>query len=236
MRASRPASVVCTALLCALAAIVGIAAVAQLRHPGGFRTGAAHDTDMTAVAEALDTLTVQARRVHVLGYSRDHFGGWTDQWHGTGTDGAVCTTRDIMMLDVFTASPPAATAPDRCPSPTGTAVDVYTGDPLSPDEVEIDHVVPLAAAWDHGAHSWTPDTRAGFANNRELNLLAVDGTVNRSKSDGTLGEWLPPAADGPGSPSTAGCAYAARYLAVCAHYGLTISAADAGVGRRTCGL
>ncbi|MGJ0184923.1 HNH endonuclease family protein [Corynebacterium glyciniphilum] len=195
--------------------------------------------DRTTVKQALEGLTTVPRRTHVLGYSRDEFGGWAQQWWtepDVGPEeqsGAQCTTRTVVMLQVF---------PDRsradsgsCPSALGNITDVYTGDQIVPSDVEVDHVVPLSAGWDHGAWAWPRAVRIAFANDLELNLLAVAGTVNQAKSDGSLGEWLPPTAKA-GSPSEAGCAYAARYLAVCLRYQLTVSDADVKTARRACGV
>lgn len=200
--------------------------------------------DRDTVEHALSHLDVIPRRHHVLGYSREQFGGWeerswTDSTAGTdGADGTVtppprCTTRQIVMLQTFRHHSPA---PDGdCPTAEGDTVDVYSGTALQPSDVEIDHVVPLSAAWDHGAHSWDRDTRVRFANDVELNLLAVSASTNRAKSDGTPGEWLPETTEA-GSPSGAGCAYSARYLTVCVVYGLSVSSADAETTARQCGL
>ena len=216
--------------------------------PGGGPGTAGPDTpgatDRDSVSTSLERLSTVPRRTHVLGYSRDHFGGWADQWwaEGTGTvstesgsgpAGTRCSTRHIVMLQTFGSRSPGDDG--SCPSPRGRITDVYTGDMIAPSDVEIDHVVPLSAAWDHGAWDWPRELRVRFANDDELNLLAVAGTVNRDKSDGSLGEWLPPTAKA-GSLSEAGCAYAARYLAVCLRYGLSVSDADATTARQVCGL
>lgn len=253
MRLSRPAFLRRTArtrlpapaVLLAVVLVTTLAGALTVLSPlSGPRTPApldgASSPDRAAVSSALATLTVIPRRVHVLGYSRDHFGGWAQRWWSAGdTDlddtrhGALCSTRAIVM---FTAFPGLTSGtPGACPSPTGLAVDVYTGDMISPEEVEVDHVVALSTAWDHGAWKWDRGRRVAFANDLDVNLLAVAGPVNQAKSDGTLGEWLPPTAE-TGSPSEAGCAYAARYLAVSVRYELTVSVSDAEAATAACGL
>jgi len=68
----------------------------------------------------------------------------------------------------------------------------YTGQVLAPSEkVDIDHIVPLAYAWNHGAEAWTDLRREQFANDPE-NLLAVSADVNRAKGAKPPAEWLPP--------------------------------------------
>jgi hypothetical protein len=235
MRLTRPALFALTALVLALVPACG--ATPGLRSIHGGDTG----QDQQNVARLLAGITVVDRRIHVIGYAREHFGGWSEHWynHGAkegnpGTGGTVCTTRQIMMLETFPGTMPSAGddttgsgAP--CPSAAGSALDVYTGKELSPDDVEIDHVVALSAAWDHGAYAWSHAERVAFANDREHNLLAVAGPVNQAKSDATLGEWTPPL-------KSSSCAYAARYLTVTARYSLSISWADAEAAGSACGL
>ncbi|EGR0268970.1 HNH endonuclease [Vibrio alginolyticus] len=59
-------------------------------------------------------------------------------------------------------------------------------------DLDIDHIVLLSWAWKHGADQWTKDTRKRFANDPR-NLVAVGASLNRSKGDKGLDEWLPPA-------------------------------------------
>lgn len=68
----------------------------------------------------------------------------------------------------------------------------YTGKTFTASKpLEIDHIVPLAWAWDHGADEWTNQRRRAFALDTR-NLPPADAGLNRSKgSDGPL-YWLPP--------------------------------------------
>lgn len=239
MRLPRPVSsfpsFIAAAAVTALAVILGTWTTWHV----GDRSAVPLAADRVTVSQTLEQLTTVPRRTHVLDYSRDHFGGWSAQWWtDPGGDpgeqaGAQCDTRHVVMLHAFDDRSPGDDG--SCPTPRGQITDVYTGEPLSPDDVEIDHVVPLSAAWDHGAWAWSRAERVFFANDLELNLLAVASAANQAKSDGSLGEWLPPTAEA-GSPSEAGCAYAARYLAVCLRYGLTVSDDDATTARHSCGI
>ena len=133
-----------------------------------------------------------------------------------------------------TAATPATTsfAPNSPRSPTGPAHaassisgvlhDPYLGLPIRFDKahagaVQIDHIVPLAWAWDLGANTWTPAQRAAFANDEQLELLAVNGPANEKKADNGPAGWLN-VVDPPD--------YARRYIAVLAHYQLPIDVAD----------
>ncbi|MFI5043859.1 MAG: HNH endonuclease family protein, partial [Acidimicrobiales bacterium] len=87
-----------------------------------------------------------------------------------------------------------------------------------PDELEIDHVVPLAEAWDSGVGGWDQARRREFAND-PLELLAVSRATNRSKSDDDPAEWQPP-------NRAAWCQYAGLWTLVTLKYGLTADPAE----------
>lgn len=150
-------------------------------------------------------------------YDRDEFGaGWLD------TDGNGCDTRnDILARDLTQVK----RADDRCTVLTGTLHDSYTEKTISfvrgaatSAAVQIDHIVPLSLAWRNGAWSWSDEKREAFAND-PINLLAVDGPTNGSKSDKSISEWLPPKVG-------AHCTYVAMYVSVHEKYDLAMSDAD----------
>ena len=84
--------------------------------------------------------------------------------------------------------------------------------------VQIDHVVPLADAWETGAQQWPASKRLAFAND-PANLLAVDGPANQDKGAGDAATWLPP-------NKGYRCVYALRQIRVKAAYGLWVTAAE----------
>lgn len=69
-------------------------------------------------------------------------------------------------------------------------LDCYSGQLVSIDFVQADHVVPLSWAWKAGADEWTDDQRRAFANDRD-NLIAVSGSVNKSKGGRPPWVWMP---------------------------------------------
>nr|MDT0525885.1 HNH endonuclease family protein [Streptomyces sp. DSM 41633] len=89
-------------------------------------------------------------------------------------------------------------------------------------KLDIDHMVPLAEAWDSGAHDWTPERREAYANDldAERSLVAVTAKTNRSKADQDPSTWLPPLAD-------ARCTYAADWVATKLRWGLTADQPEA---------
>jgi hypothetical protein len=109
---------------------------------------------------------------------------------------------------------------------SGTLHDPYTGRTIvfergstSSLAVQIDHRVPLAYAWRHGAASWTPKQRELFANDEATNLLAVDGPANEEKSDSGPAEWMP-------ANTADACSYAASFVTVATKWQLSIATDD----------
>lgn len=112
-----------------------------------------------------------------------------------------------------------------CVVETGTLADPYTGAVLAFErgadtsaDVQIDHVVSMANAWRTGAQGWDSQTLREFGND-PLNLLAVDGPTNQSKSDSDASDWLPPA-------EGFWCEFVARQVAVKTAYDLTVTSAE----------
>ncbi|WIM68599.1 HNH endonuclease family protein [Corynebacterium breve] len=163
----------------------------------------------------IDDSPAVPQRLTVIGYARTEFGaGWA-----TGRSG--CTTRQELLawhLD----SPSCHIAP----APGSTVYDPYTGVDTPAHELEIDHVFPLSAAWDLGAHAWEHDKRVAFAND-PLNLIATSRAANQEKSDQLPSEWLP-------SHTRFRCEYVTRLAAVAATYELSLPAEDRKVMNRQC--
>lgn len=60
-----------------------------------------------------------------------------------------------------------------------------------PGDVDVDHTVALAEAWDSGAHSWDAATLDAFGGD-PINLTLLTDEVNQAdKSDGDFAEWVP---------------------------------------------
>lgn len=120
------------------------------------------------------------------GYSRSLFPHWND------VNGSGCTARqDVLLAQVVGL--PQVDLFDRCvivEADWYSLFDAITHSG-SPSELDVDHVVSLAEAWDSGAWAWDRAQRQRFAND-PINLLAVTASSNRSKSDRDAGEWTPP--------------------------------------------
>ncbi|MDN8623800.1 MULTISPECIES: HNH endonuclease family protein [Corynebacterium] len=179
----------------------------------------------TSERRSLDKLLSSARiidyRTTILGYQRDKFG---DGWARSPTpEGTWCTTRQHVLReqldDIKTA--------DTCDVVRGHGLDPYTGKKLTIGSINIDHIVPLAAAWDLGAARWSREERMSFANDRKRNLVVTDSHVNRKKSDKTPEEWMPPSAE-------QACWYATTYAKVIVAYDLALTKRDASALRDAC--
>ena len=120
------------------------------------------------------------------GYSRDLFVHWID------ADKDGCDTRHEVLIGEAVVAP---TVGPGCSLAGGAWLSPY--DDLTftdPSQLDIDHVVPLAEAWDSGAFGWDASRRQAFANDLGVtwSLIAVSAASNRSKADADPAEWLPP--------------------------------------------
>lgn len=144
------------------------------------------------------------------GYDRDLFPHWI-------TQSGSCNTREVVLqrdgTNVVTDSSCAATS--------GSWYSPYDGATwTAASDVDIDHLVPLAEAWDSGADAWTTSKRQSFANNlTRPQLLAVTDNVNQSKGDQDPAEWMP-------SRSAYHCTYARAWVQVKYYYGLSVDSAE----------
>lgn len=179
----------------------------------------------TSERRSLDVLLSSARvidyRTTILGYQRDKFG---DGWARSPTpQGTWCTTRQHVLREQLDDIKMA----DTCDVVGGRGLDPYTGKSLTIGSIDIDHIVPLAAAWDLGAAQWSREERLSFANDRKRNLVVTDSHVNRTKSDKTPEEWMPPSA-------RQACWYATTYAKVIVAYDLALTQRDATALRDSC--
>ncbi len=190
--------------------------------PGSAATA---DRVRTLLAEA----RVVARQPDVPGYERDCGPGdgcvfgteWTDDSDAPDGHNGCDTRNDVLgasLLDVAFAP-----GSNDCDVVAGLLLDPYTGIEMDyageGSQIHVDHLFPLAAAWDLGAADWSLSRRTRFANDTSLELVAVQGTANLQKGDSTPASWLPPR-----RPFR--CAYVAAYLEVAVAYDLAVTEAD----------
>jgi hypothetical protein len=160
---------------------------------------------MTAISD----LTVAAE--NRTGYSRDLFPHWID------ADGDGCNTRNEVLI--AEADDPV-TVGSGCSLTGGRWFSYY--DRLSwtnPSDVDIDHMVPLAEAWDSGAGTWTTSVRQSYANDLgdSRALVGVTDNVNQEKGDQDPREWM---------PTYDKCRYLREWVAVKHRWRLTVDSGE----------
>ncbi|OBJ12998.1 hypothetical protein A5623_23370, partial [Mycobacterium colombiense] len=190
--------------------------------------------DVPTVLPGTDVLAgvaVVPLRQHRYDYLRSAFGdAWDDDNDAPMGHNGCDTRNDILNRDLVDKT---YVSVKRCPDAvaTGTLHDPYTNKtigfqrgPKVGESVQIDHIVPLAYAWDMGASGWPAPERLRFAND-PANLLAVDGQANQDKGDSPPAQWMPPNA-------AFGCQYAMQFIAVLRGYALPVDQASTGVLRQ----
>ncbi|MCA1008159.1 HNH endonuclease family protein [Rhodococcus hoagii] len=184
----------------------------------------------TAVDNLLARVEVVAARPDVAGYERGCRTGqgcvfgpsWSDDHTGPGGHDGCDTRNNVLAADLTDVEFRDGTR--DCVVVAGTLADPYSGRTVAftkqdANAVQIDHVYPLAAAWDMGAASWPIERRRDFANDVTYNLLAVSGPENQAKRDSTPSGWLP-------SDPAYRCFYVGKYLGVAVRYSLPITVGD----------
>ncbi|OLB74376.1 MAG: hypothetical protein AUI14_23675 [Actinobacteria bacterium 13_2_20CM_2_71_6] len=147
------------------------------------------------------------------GYSRSLFPLWID------ADGDGCNTRYEVLIAEATTTPSVGSG---CKLSGGRWYSYYDGASWTiPSDLDIDHLVPLAEAWDSGARNWTTSRRQSYANDLGdyRTLVAVTDNVNQAKGDQDPATWMPPL-------SSARCRYVDEWVAVKLRWRLTVDTAE----------
>lgn len=147
------------------------------------------------------------------GYNRDLFPLWID------ADGDGCNTRYEVLIAEATTAPSVGSG---CTLSGGRWYSYYDNTFWTlPSDLDIDHMVPLAEAWDSGARSWTTSRRQSYANDLgdSRPLVAVTDNVNQAKGDKDPAEWMP-------SYSPARCHYLTEWVVVKIRWRLTVDSVE----------
>jgi hypothetical protein len=184
-----------------LVVLVALAAAVAGTAPTASSADAAQ-AERVRLRQAVRDLPV-AREVR-RGYDRDKFEHWVD------ADDDCRDTRDEVLAQE------SRTQVSGCDIVRGEWFSYYDAQVVRrSSELDVDHLVALAEAWDSGARRWTAGTRLRFANDLgdRRSLVAVTASTNRSKSDRDPAEWL---------PDRAQCRYVGEWVAVKARWSLTV--------------
>jgi Protein of unknown function (DUF1524) len=145
------------------------------------------------------------------GYDRAKFPHWVD------ADGDGCDTRREVLI---AESETSVSVGSGCSLSGGRWFSYY--DRVSwtdTSRIDIDHMVPLAEAWDSGARNWTTAQRQSYANDLGdyRPLVGVTDSVNQSKGDQDPAQWL---------PTYDKCRYLREWVAVKLRWRLTVDTAE----------
>ena len=163
----------------------------------------------------LEKLEIKGRAPKT-GYARTEF---YNNWPTTGG----CSLRQVIIKRELGD---AADLDDNgCDVISGEFVESYTGSHMVfyqksdfSTKIQIDHIVALSDAWQKGAQNKTKEERYAMATD-PLNLIAVDASANKQKSDGDAATWLPP-------NKSFRCQYVARQVSVKYKYALWVTQAE----------
>jgi len=186
--------------------------------------------EIAATAQAAPSADAARRQLSELkvrpagsmaGYSREEFPHWSDAqefgWKlpGRTPDPESCDARDAALIRDGREERVDA----YCDVASGSWFDPYGGQTYTdPEDIDIDHIVPLANAWRSGASSWNTAKRESFAN-VPRDLLSVDDGLNQSKGDKDPEAWKPPR-------KAYWCVYAKRWIGIKHYWDLSVTGAE----------
>ncbi|MEV5513887.1 HNH endonuclease family protein [Streptomyces flaveolus] len=173
-----------------------------------------HAADTLSLTEAVAALPVADESRE--GYDRDAF----RHWNAGANPSDGCNTRAEVLISE--AVEPPVVGPN-CRLTGGRWWSYYDQVWVtSASGLDIDHMGPLAEAWDSGASRWSAQRRESYANDlgASASLVAVTARSNRSKSDQDPAQWLPPAAE-------VHCRYVAEWVGTKLRWSLTADEAEA---------
>jgi hypothetical protein len=186
--------------------------------------------EIAATAQAAPSADAARRQLSELkvrpagsmaGYSREEFPHWSDAqefgWKlpGRTPDPESCDARDAALIRDGREERVDA----YCDVASGSWFDPYGGQTYTdPEDIDIDHIVPLANAWRSGASSWNTAKRESFAN-VSRDLLSVDDGLNQSKGDKGPEAWKPPR-------KAYWCVYAKRWIGIKHYWDLSVTGAE----------
>lgn len=166
----------------------------------------AADKSYTTVQKAIDSLKI-ADEIRT-GYVRTKF----KHWVGVGSG---CDSRKSVIISEAVVKP---VVEKGCVIKGGEWLSIYDLVKVTEaGKLDVDHMVPLAEAWDSGASTWDDLKREKYANDQTdpRHLIAVTGPSNRSKSDQDPAEWMP-------TNKAYHCEYIANWVSIKVRWALSI--------------
>lgn len=169
----------------------------------------------------LNTITVAS--AESVSYNRDEWKHWNT------VSGCWDVRDEVLVRDAVAGSvkylnkdkAPTDSKTQACSIQTGQWVDFYTGATFTdPTKLDIDHMIPLSYAAQHGGQSWDTAKKSSYANSMDAgHLVAVSASENRTKGDKGPSAWKP-------TDKGAWCQYATDWVSVASKWQLSVAEAD----------
>jgi len=145
-------------------------------------------------------------------YDRSEWKHWID------SDQDCQNTRHELLLRE-SLEPVTFKTSSQCIVVTGLWFGQYLGVVFSESsDLDLDHIIPLKWAHDHGGWRWSAKDKQRFANDYQ-NLILVDDGRNQSKGAKGPGDWMP-------DNSAYHCMYVFRWSYLIDKYNLSASQVD----------
>jgi hypothetical protein len=194
---------------------------------GGGTTGSTDapttKASLSAQEDKVDSLTVAAAKN--VNYDRSEWRQWdniTSCWTVREQVIATQAKQDKTLTLLDKDKQRTNNIQDACYVTGGTWIDPYTAATFSnPEDLDIDHLIPLGYVAAHGGQSWTSTKKEDYANDYKEpgHLLAVSASANRSKGDKGPSEWKP-------TNKSDWCVYATDWTNVANSWSISITSAD----------
>ena len=194
---------------------------------GGSSAGGATPIDDKAVSAAEKTLgSLTQSEAQKIDYNRDEWNHWI-----TAGSNSCWNVREAVLF--AEAEKGSAVLQDKagntvdseskaCSITGGKWTDPYTGQVFTdPKKLDIDHMIPLSYAAQHGGQAWDTKKKEKYANDLSYSnhLIAASAAANRAKSDQGPASWKP-------ANTAYHCEYAVNWITVSKNYNLSVSPAD----------
>ncbi|MEU6995744.1 HNH endonuclease family protein [Streptomyces sp. NPDC046465] len=143
-------------------------------------------TETTTLADAVHRIPASDERRE--GYARAAF----KHWNAGAKKSDGCNTRAEVLIAEASEEPSVGAG---CRITGGEWLSYYDNQEVeNARKLAIDHMVPLAEAWDSGASTWSAHRREAYANDlgAPASLVAVTTRTARHKGDRDPAQWLPP--------------------------------------------
>ena len=170
--------------------------------------------NQTAVQQSKTAIKEAKReeRPFSLVYDRKDWPHWIDADHD-------CQDTRTEILIAASQVPVQFRNEKHCSVVAGQWYDPYSGKTWTKaSDLDMDHVVPLHWAHNHGGANWPKAQKQQFANDPK-NLIPAEDNLNEAKGDKGPDQWMPP-------NQTYRCEYLQRFTAVVAEYHLQPTATE----------